>query len=141
MKSRLVRVFVIAAAGCLAAAVARPAAMVLTPVPEVEPNNTPGTATALSLAGGCQAASGAISPGSDLDYYSFTAAPGSKVWALTDTGPSATGRDSILTLFAADGTTVIEEDDDDAPGNNGDATVESFQASSIAGRTLTAGGT
>ena len=141
MKSRLVRVFAIAAAGCLAASVARPAAMVLTPVPEVEPNNTPGTATALSLAGGCQAASGSISPGSDLDYYSFTAAPGSKVWAVTDTGPSSTGRDSILTLFAPDGTTVIEDDDDDAPGNNGDATIESFQASSIAGRTLTAGGT
>jgi hypothetical protein len=141
MKSRLARVFAIAAAGCLAAAVARPAAMVLTPVPEVEPNNTPGTATGLSLVGGCQAASGSISPGSDLDYYSFTAAPGSKLWATTDTGPSTTGRDSILTLFAPDGTTVIETDDDDAPGNNGDATIESFQASAIAGRTLTAGGT
>jgi hypothetical protein len=141
MKSRLVRIFAIAAAGCLAAAVARPATMVLTPVPEIEPNNSPATATSLSLAGGCQAATGSISPGTDLDYYSFTASAGSKVWALVDTGPSATGRDSILTLFGPDGTTVLETDDDDAPGNDCDGTVESFQASAIAGRTLVSGGT
>ena len=139
MKSRLVGVLALAASGWLAAAVAKSGG--LAPVPETEPNNTPATATALSLAGGCQVASGAISPGSDLDYYSFTAAPGSKVWATTDTGPSTTGRDSILTLFGPDGTTVLETDDDDAPGNNGDASIESFQASAIAGRTLTAGGT
>jgi hypothetical protein len=141
MKTRLVGVFALAACGWLAAAVARPGALVLTPVPETEPNNSPATANPLVLAGGCQAASGAISPGSDLDYYSFTASPGTKLWALVDTGPSTTGRDSILTLFGPDGTTVLETDDDDAPGNDCDATIESFQASAIAGRTLTAGGT
>ena len=141
MKSRLVGVLALAASGWLAAAVARPAGLALTPTPETEPNNTPATASPLVLAGGCQAASGAISPGNDLDYYSFTAAPGTKLWALVDTGPSTTGRDSILTLFGPDGTTVLETDDDDAPGNDCDATIESFQASAIAGRTLTAGGT
>ena len=84
MKSRLVGVLALAASGWLAAAVATPGGVVLAPVPETEPNNTSATATALSLVGGCQVASGAISPGSDLDYYSFTAAPGSKV--LGDNG-------------------------------------------------------
>jgi hypothetical protein len=144
MKSRFFGVLALAASAWLTAAVARPGTLALTPVPETEPNNTPATATPLVLAGGCQAASGAISPGSDLDYYSFTAAPGTKVWATGDTGasgPLAVNRDSILTLYGPDGTTVLETDDDDAPGNNGDATVESFQASAIAGKTLTAGGT
>jgi pre-peptidase len=141
MKSRFLGVLVLAASGWLAAAVATPGTLVLTPVPETEPNNTPATADPLVLADGCEAATGAISPGNDFDYYSFTAAPGAKVWALVDTGPSTTGRDSILTLFAPDGTTILETDDDDAPGNDCDATIESFQASAIAGRTLTAGGT
>jgi hypothetical protein len=137
MKSRLVGVLALTAAGWLAAVVARPASLVLTPVPETEPNNTPATANPLTLTGGCGAASGAISPGNDVDYYSFTAAPGSKVWALVDAGPG----DSILTLFGPDGTTVLEVDDDDAPGNNCGSTVLAFHSSAIAGHTLTAGGT
>jgi hypothetical protein len=111
------------------------------PTPESEPNNTPAAATPLNLVSGCQAAAGAISPAGDVDYYSFPAAPGSKVWAGVDTGPSTTGRDSILTLFAPDGTTVIETDDDDGVGNDCGPTILSRQASAIAGRTLSAGGT
>src|SRR6266536_3528408 len=141
MESRLVRLLTLVACGWVAAATAKPATRVLTPTPESEPNNTPATATPLNLASGCQAASGAISPVGDLDYYSFTASPGAKVWALVDTGPSTTSRDSILTLFGPDGTTVLETDDDDGIGNDCDATIESRQASAIAGRTLTAGGT
>jgi hypothetical protein len=118
-----------------------PANLVLSPTPESEPNDTPATANPLSLTASCQVVSGSISPLGDVDYYSFTAAPGSKVWALVDTGPSTTGRDSVLTLFGSDGTTVLETDDDDGIGNNCDATIESRQASAIAGRTLTAGGT
>lgn len=137
MKSRLVGVLALTASGWLAAAVARPAARVLTPVPETEPNNTPATANPLVLTGGCQAVSGSIPVASDLDYYSFTAAPGTKLWALVDAGAG----DSLLTLFGPDGTTVLEVDDDDAPGNNCDATVEAFHSSAIAGKTLTAGGT
>jgi Bacterial pre-peptidase C-terminal domain len=137
MKSRLVGVLALTAAGWLAAVVARPDTRVLMPVPEVEPNNTPATANPLDLTGGCQAASGAISPATDLDYYSFTAAPGAKLWALVDAGAG----DSILTLYGPDGTTVLEVDDDDAPGNTCDATVEAFHSSAIAGHTLTAGGT
>jgi hypothetical protein len=141
MKLRVGPVLVLAALGWFVAVLARPATRVLTPTPEVEPNNTPATATPLNLVSGCQAASGAISPVGDVDYYSFTAPPGSKMWALVDTGPSTTGHDSVLTLFGPDGTTVIEIDDDDGIGNNCGPTILSRQASAIAGRTLTAGGT
>ena len=133
---RFVGILALTASAWLASAVAKPASLVLTPVPESEPNNSAATANPLVLAGGCQAASGAISPSGDLDYYFFTAAPGAKLWAGVDTGG-----DSILTLFGPDGTTVLETDDDDGIGNNCDATIESVQASAIAGRTLTAGGT
>lgn len=136
MKLRLVRVLALVACGWIAAVCAQSATSVLTPVPETEPNNTAATANPLVLAGGCQAASGAISPSGDLDYYSFTAAPGAKLWAGVDTSG-----DSILRLFGPDGTTVLEDDDDDGIGNNCDATIESVQASAIAGHTLTAGGT
>jgi len=141
MKLRVGPVLVLAASGWLAAVLTRPATQVLMPTPEVEPNNTPATATPLNLVSGCQAATGAISPLGDLDYYSFTAPPGSKLWALVDTGPSTTGRDSVLTLFGPDGTTVLETDDDDGIGNDCGPTILSRQASAIAGHTLTAGGT
>jgi hypothetical protein len=114
---------------------------------EVEPNNSPATATPIALAGGVVRVSGAISPSGDADYFSFTAPPGAKVWMLVDTGgaqnPGADSRDSYLTLFAGNGTTEIEEDDDDGSGNGCDATLEAGGefASAIAGRTLVAGGT
>ncbi len=99
---------------------------------EVEPNNTPGTAT--PLVGGDVKIKANLFPNGDVDYYSFTASAGSRFYAATMTSGSAgNSTDSQLTLFASDGTTVIEFDDD-----NG-----SFAAlsSSIAGANLTAGGT
>jgi hypothetical protein len=119
----------------------QPATLDLSATPESEPNNTPATANPLTLTGSCQVASGSISPAGDLDYFSFTAPAGSKLWARVDTSASTTDLDSYLTLFAADGTTVIEEDDDDGIANGCDSTVESQFVSSISGRTLTAGGT
>jgi hypothetical protein len=118
-----------------------PANLDLSPTPESEPNDTPATANPLSLTASCQVMSGSISPATDLDYYSFTAPAGARVWALVDTGPSTTSRDSVLTLYGSDGATILETDDDDGIGNNCDATIESRQASAIAGKTLTAGGT
>ena len=90
----------------------------LNTVTEVEPNNTAATANALNLnANGCRVASGAITAG-DIDFWSFTAPAGSRVWAYVDTGGGQSSplndRDSFLTLFNTDGTTIIEEDDDDA---------------------------
>ena len=111
------------------------------PIRESEPNNTPATATPLTTTTTCFAAFGEISPGGDRDYYSFTAPPGSRLWALVDTGASTASRDSILTLFAPNGTTQIERDDNGGVGTSCDMTIETRQSSAIAGRILTAGGT
>ncbi|HTG44962.1 MAG TPA: Calx-beta domain-containing protein, partial [Verrucomicrobiae bacterium] len=89
----------------------------------------------------------AISPGGDADWFSFTAPPNSAIWAFVDTGgiqsQEASSRDSILTLLAADGITVIEEDDDDGSGSGCSAVIpfDGQVDSAIAGRTLLAGGT
>jgi hypothetical protein len=111
---------------------------------ESEPNNTFGTATALTFTP-TAITTAAINPGGDIDFYTFTAPAGSRVWVETDTGgvqnAGATSRDTVMDLLAADGTTVIENDDDDGTGNGGDGTIETGLASMIAGRTLTAGGT
>ena len=111
---------------------------------EVEPNDTSGTATALTFTPAA-ITTAAINPGGDIDFYTFTAPAGSRVWIETDTGGTqnagATSRDTVIDLLAADGTTVIENDDDDGTGNGGDGTIETGLASIIAGRTLTAGGT
>ena len=112
---------------------------------ELEPNNSPLTATPLDVSSGVAVATGAIGAAGDHDYFSFTAPPGSQVWLLVDTGgsalPGATSRDSVVTLYAGNGTTFIEEDDNDGSGNGADFTEETGLASAIAGRTLVAGGT
>ncbi|MGA9770890.1 MAG: HYR domain-containing protein [Blastocatellia bacterium] len=114
--------------------------------PEAEPNNTPATANLLDLTSvPCAIVSAAITPDGDVDYFTFTAPAGSNIWIEADTGgtqdASATSRDTVIDLLAADGTTVIESDDDDGTGNGGDGTIEAIVASMIGGRTLTAGGT
>src|SRR5262249_34118239 len=77
---------------------------------------------------------GGVSPNGDVDYYSFTANAGDRVYAATMTSGSAgSSTDSQLTLLASDGTTVIEFDDD----NGSFATL----SSSIAGATIPATGT
>jgi uncharacterized protein (TIGR03437 family) len=114
-------------------------------VPEVEPNDTPAQAMQLDLSTSAAILLGAVAPIGDRDHFKFTVPAGAKVWAYVDTGGTtnagATSRNSVLTLIGTDGTTVIEEDDDDGTGNGCDGTQETFLASAIAGRTLTAGGT
>jgi len=118
-----------------------PASLVLTPTPESEPNNTPATANALTSVASCQSAMGSITSG-DVDYYSFSAPAGARVWALVDTSPSTAGNDdSIVTLILPDGSTVLETDDDDGAGTNCDGTLDNQVSSAIAGRVLTTAGT
>jgi hypothetical protein len=111
---------------------------------EAEPNDDPAHAAQLDLLSGFARTSGAIAPGNDKDFYSFVAPPGAKVWLTVDTGGTrqagATSTNSVLTLFGADGVTIIEQDDNDGSGNGCDGTLESGDASAIAGRTLVAGG-
>ncbi|MER2600278.1 MAG: proprotein convertase P-domain-containing protein, partial [Caldilineales bacterium] len=99
---------------------------------EVEPNGTSATATALP--GNNTVAVGNVYPNGDLDYFSFTGNAGDRVYAATMTSFSASSStDSFLTLFASDGSTVIESDNDD--GSFGTT------ASTIAGATLPSAGT
>ena len=139
---RMFRV-VLTVAGLLVGALSVDAgSLAITPIPESEPNDTAPTADPLPSVLTLQAASGAISPLGDADYYSFTAPAGSRLWAMVDTGGSAAGfDDSGLTLFGPDGTTQIEFDDDDGTGTNCDGTTDNLTSSAIAGRTLVAGGT
>ncbi|HVH36788.1 MAG TPA: proprotein convertase P-domain-containing protein, partial [Tahibacter sp.] len=101
---------------------------------EVEPNGTPATATPLPLSNGAAHVVGNIYPNGDLDYYSFTAAAGDRVYVAIQASSSASGsNDSTLELYASDGTTVLEGDEDD--GSFGGL------SSSIAGTTIPAAGT
>ena len=114
--------------------------------PEAEPNGSPATANALNLAAApCAIVSGAISPVGDNDYYSFTVGANERVWAYVDTGgvqnAGSTSRDSILTLFDTDGTTVLQQDDDDGTGTGCDATIETGRSSVIGGHLLASAGT
>lgn len=94
---------------------------------ERESNNTSATANALSVT---QArVSGMLYPNGDIDFYSFNANAGDRIFAAVMTSGSAgSSTDSQITLLASDGTTTIEFDDD-----NG-----SFAAlsASIAGATI-----
>jgi uncharacterized repeat protein (TIGR01451 family) len=99
---------------------------------EVEPNGT--TATATPLVGTNLVVRANLFPNGDIDFYSFTANAGDKVYAAAMTSFSAgNSTDSQITLLASDGTTVLEFDDD-----NG-----SFAglSSSIAGTTIPTNGT
>ena len=53
----------------------------------------------------------------------FTVPGGASLWAFVDTGlaqhPGANSGDSVLTLYAADGVTIIERDDDDGSATGG----------------------
>jgi uncharacterized repeat protein (TIGR01451 family) len=77
---------------------------------EVEPNGTPATAT--PLVGTNLVVRANLFPNGDIDFYSFTANAGDRVYAATMTSFSSSSTDSQLTLLASDGTTVIEFDDD-----------------------------
>lgn len=77
---------------------------------EKEPNDAPDLATPLATR--TRIKSGTLFPVGDVDYYSFTANAGDRVYAATMTSASAGNSDTQLTLLASDGRTVIEYDDD-----------------------------
>ena len=80
-------------------------------VNEVEPNNNSTQAT--PLGSGDAVALGNVYPNGDLDYYSFQASVGDRVYAATMTSFSANASsDSVLDLLASDGSTVLESDND-----------------------------
>ncbi|ANB19547.1 proprotein convertase P-domain-containing protein [Dokdonella koreensis] len=100
---------------------------------EVEPNGTPATATPLGAATYVRM-QGNLFPAADVDYFSFAAQAGDRIYAAVITAANtSTSADSQLNLLDTDGTTVLEFDDDDG----------SFAAtsSSIAGTVIPADGT
>jgi len=112
---------------------------------EQEPNGTAATATPFDLStinDRFAGIHGTIAVPGDVDWYSFSAPPGARLWLSVDTGVAGPGsRDSVVSIFGPDGMTLIEEDDDDGTGNGRDITIESLEASLVAGRVLSAGGT
>jgi MYXO-CTERM domain-containing protein len=81
-------------------------------VPEGEPNAAIAQATPLGLFP--VTAEGNVFPTGDVDYYSFTAAAGDRIYAATMTAFSSSGTvDTSLDLIASDGVSVIETDLDD----------------------------
>ncbi|QLQ06129.1 MAG: PPC domain-containing protein [Anaerolineae bacterium] len=95
------------------------------------PNDT--AATANALAGSQAVVLGNVSPANDVDYFSFSANAGDRVYAAMQTQWSNASGDSRLQIIASDGTTVLEFDDDDG--------AFSALASSIAGTVIPATGT
>src|SRR5262245_52216371 len=102
-------------------------------VPEREPNDT--VAAATPLGGADVVAIGAITPFADVDYWSFQASAGDRVYAATMTTWSGFGvsTDSVLDVIASDGVTILETDDNDGNFN--------AQSSSIAGCPIPTTGT
>lgn len=99
---------------------------------EVEPNNT--SATASPLTGTNLVVRASVYPNADVDFYSFSANAGDRIYAAVMTSFSANATsDSQLRLLASDGTTSIEFDDDN--GSFGSL------SSSIAGATIPTSGT
>jgi len=80
---------------------------------DVEPNETPVTATPITLVDGAARIQGNIFPNADVDFYSFPAVAGDRIYAAVQTSTSASGEtDSQLRLFAVDGITELEFDED-----------------------------
>lgn len=97
---------------------------------EIEPNGTAATAT--SLGAPRIKVTGDIYPDADIDFYSFYASEGDRVFAATMTASGQGGSNSVLDLIGSNGTTVIESDDNDGSFNE--------NSSSIAGARIPASG-
>jgi len=94
---------------------------------EGEPNGS--FAQATPITGFSAVIEGKLTPASDVDFFSFTADAGDRIFVATMTGLSPDGNDTLLEVIDADQTTVLESD-----SNNGKFSETS---SSIAGLTFT----
>ncbi len=100
---------------------------------EIESNNTAATATTMLLSGDAARIQGTINAVGDVDYFSITAQAGDRLFTATTTSSSADSGDTVLSVIAPNGTTILETDNDDG--------VQGEQASSIAGLVLPTAGT
>jgi uncharacterized repeat protein (TIGR01451 family) len=89
---------------------------------EVEPNNS--SATATPIAGTRVVLGGNVFPAADVDFYSFTAAAGDRIYAATQTSwDAAASGDTVIDVLNTDGATVIETDNNDGTFNASSASV------------------
>lgn len=103
---------------------------------ESDDNDTSAAATPLLIDGnGVAVVRANILPMGEVDFYSFSASAGDKIYAGTMTSWSADGTipDSVLALLGTDGNSVIESDDDEGSFSN--------YSSSLAGVPIPANGT
>jgi hypothetical protein len=100
-------------------------------VEEREPNASAAAATVLATA--FVRARGHVFPAGDVDYWSFPASTGDRVYAATMTSAANPAAGSLLDVLGADGATLLESDD-----NNGSFGPTS---SSVAGVVIPATGT
>jgi subtilisin-like proprotein convertase family protein len=109
---------------------------------ENEPNDSPGTATALDT----PLNGGSLNGPVDEDFWAVTGLTGDRVYAYTNNGGSSNSTlDMDLRLLAADGSTTIEFDDEDGDGHSAPINdwhfVYSTTSAVIAGARLTSDGT
>ena len=112
-----------------------------TPQLEAEPNDALATANDLGRPQFAVVV-GRIGVAGDVDYYRFTALPNARAWITVDTGgqqwAGANSRNSAVALLNGAGG-VLETDDNDGSGNGANSTLESGDASAIAGALLPGG--
>jgi cysteine-rich repeat protein len=105
---------------------------------ETEPNDTAATASGPFKPSALL--SGAITPGTDLDYFKITvpATADLKIQTFDATGPSSCAAiDTVVTLYGTDGTTTLVTRDQG--GVNGCGAIDSTKAADSAARHLAAG--
>lgn len=76
---------------------------------EQEPNNDANTANDLAAGG---VVVGAVDPAMDVDFFRVTVPAGGNIFAETSDGMGGCPFDTILRLYAADGTTLLGSNDD-----------------------------
>ena len=78
-------------------------------------NSTAGTATTISVGAAAQIHS--INPGTENDYFKFTANNGS-IYSIATGSPGSlySSLDTYITLYDTDGTTILLQDDDSGAG-------------------------
>ncbi len=141
---------VLAACTCLAGPMALPSYAQFPhcagPSPDVEPNDTPATASPLDRAPGAPShvvpSNGTVDPAGDLDHFHIDLQAGQRLWILVDTSvPPIGSRDSFVQRIGPSGTVLAENDNDGTAFDLSTWTVLSQDAAAIAGFAVPVTGT
>ena len=104
------------------------------PVVETEPNDSFGSANTVAIgAMNTATVQGAISAGTDEDWYAVAVPAGASIYAETNDGMGGCNFDTILSLYAPDGTTQLARNDDRDGANNRCSLIDPTDLSGAAG--------